>query len=82
MCLFRSFIYFCEQEKTNPMKKTLILLFAASAFALASCGGTTETPEQQKKDSVNSNSEYDELMKKAEQAANDSTPQDSNSTNK
>ena len=60
------------------MKKTLILLFAASMFTLVSCGGQTkEDTEQQKKDSVSSASEYDALMKKAEEAANDSTPKDS-----
>ena len=61
------------------MKKTLILLFAASSFALLSCGGgqTKEEAEQHKKDSLNSASEFDSLMQKANEAANDSTPKDS-----
>jgi len=60
------------------MKKTLILLFAATSFAMVSCGGETkEDTKQQKEDSVSSASEYDALMKKAEEAANDSTPGDS-----
>jgi len=78
LCFFECFIYFCVKKKTITMKKTWILLFAATSLVMVSCGGETkEDADQQKKDSVSSANEFDSLMQKANEAANDSTPKDS-----
>ena len=59
--------------------KNILLIACTSAFILlASCGGETkEDKDNAKKDSISSANEFDSLMQKANEAANDSTPKDS-----
>jgi len=55
------------------MKKFLTLAFAAGALALSACGGPSkEEQDQQRQDSIQSASDFDSLMKKADEAASES----------
>ena len=76
-CVSLRVLFIFVRRKTITMKKTLILLFVSASLALVSCGGETkEDTDQHKKDSVSSDSSYEALMKKAEEAANDTITKD------